>query len=239
MKVGHIFLTSVTLTPLLLITGSVMNLPFSTEQFLAVFEAYNQSVWPSQVGLNFLALVGLYLANRPLSSSGRAISAILAFLWLWIGIVYHFFFFTAINPAAYVFAVLNILQAFLFLEFGLRRRQLEFEFQQDVYGYIGALLILYALLVYPILGSFLGHAYPKSPTFGLPCPTTIYTFGLLLWTRTRTPVWVLLIPLIWSFIGFSAAITMGIQEDIGLLVAGICGTVLILMRNKKRSVEGN
>jgi hypothetical protein len=84
-----------------------------------------------------------------------------------------------------------------------------------------------------VLGYLFGHVYPKSPTFGLPCPTTIFTFGLLLWTKTKFPKAVLVIPFLWSLIGFSAALTMGIHEDIGLLVAGVLGTVLLLLRERK------
>ena len=93
-------------------------------------------------------------------------------------------------------------------------------------------MILYALIVYPFLGYFLGHRYPYSPTFGLPCPTTIFTFGILLTANRKVPVLVLIIPVIWSVIGFFAAISFGILEDTGLLVSGILAAILILRNNK-------
>jgi len=43
------------------------------------------------------------------------------------------------------------------------------------------------------------------------------------------PRYALIIPLLWSSIGFTAALTLGIREDIGLLVAGLVGTVLLFM----------
>jgi hypothetical protein len=89
------------------------------------------------------------------------------------------------------------------------------------------------MVVYPLLGSAFGHAYPRSPTFGLPCPTTIFTFGLLLWTDTKLPKNVLIITFLWSLIGSSAALTLGIFEDTGLLVSGILGVALIIMRDRK------
>jgi hypothetical protein len=210
-----------------------MNLPFTTEQFLAVFEQYNQTVWPIQIFLNLVALCALILAVRRTTQSDKIISAILAFLWLWIGIVYHLVFFAPINPAARVFAGLNILQGLMFVYFGLFRPRLSFQFKPNFYGITGSILILYALIIYPVLGLFLGHQYPKSPTFGLPCPTTIFTLGLLLWTSARIPKAILIIPFIWSLIGFSAALTMGIHEDIGLLVAGIAVTTMVIIRDRK------
>jgi hypothetical protein len=89
------------------------------------------------------------------------------------------------------------------------------------------------MLIYPVLGYLLGHGYPSSPCFGVaPCPTTIFTFGLLLWAD-RPPRYLVLLPLIWSIIGFFAAISLGIREDIGLLVAGLAGSGLILFRGRR------
>lgn len=209
-----------------------MNLPFTTDQFLSVFEQYNTTVWPLQILLNLLALGAVILAIVKRTYSDRAISAILAFLWLWIGIAYHLAFFKVINPAATMFAVLNVIQGLLFLYIGVLKHRLSFEFRANGYGLTGALLIVYALIVYPILGYFFGHAYPKAPTFGLPCPTTIFTLGLLLWTKPRLLKGILIIPVLWSLIGYSAALTLGIAEDTGLLVSGVTVSVLIFLRDR-------
>jgi hypothetical protein len=209
-----------------------MNLPFTTEQFLSVFGQYNQAVWPVQIVLSLLGLASILLAVRKIGLSDRLITMTLSFFWLWIGLAYHLAFFTAINPAAYAFAVLTAIQGIVFLIFGVFNPGLSFHFRPNVYGLIGALMILYAMIIYPVLGYKLGHIFPESPTFGLPCPTTIFTFGLLLWTQSKVPRSVLVIPFLWSLIGFSAALTLGILEDTGLLVAGIVGVVLIIVRDK-------
>ncbi|HXV44590.1 MAG TPA: DUF6064 family protein, partial [Anaerolineae bacterium] len=75
--------------------------------------------------------------------------------------------------------------------------------------------------------------YPQSPTFGLPCPTTIFTFGLLLWTDHRFPKYLLVIPVIWSLFGLSAAVQLGVLEDIMLLITGLVATTMILYRDKQ------
>ncbi len=210
-----------------------MNLPFSIDQFLSVFEQYNQAVWPIQIILNLLALAAVLLTIKRSAPSNRIITWILAFLWIWIGLAYHMAFFASINPAAYVFGALNIVQGILFLAFGIFTQRLSFRFRPDAFGITGAVLILYALVAYPLLGYALGHIYPRAPTFGLPCPTTIFTFGLLLWTDIRVPWSVLIIPLLWSLLGFTAAFTLGIFEDTGLLIAGIVGLIMILVRDMK------
>ena len=99
-------------------------------------------------------------------------------------------------------------------------------------------MLLYGLVIYPVLGYFLGHRYPASPTFGAPCPTTIFTFGLLLWATSRVNWFYYMLPLIWSLIGFTAALNLGVREDIGLLVAGIAGTLLLAMRQTPQPAGG-
>ncbi len=210
-----------------------MEIPFTVEQFLDVFEKYNLSVWPMQIVLNLFGIAAIVLAIKKASYSARIITMILAFLWMWSGIVYHLVYFTAINKAAYGFAVVFILQSLLFLIFGVVKPKLAFQYRPNSYGIIGSLLILYAMLIYPVLGYFFRHVYP--PTFGVPCPTTIFTFGLLLWTAKKVPKSILVMPLLWSVIGFSAALLLGIREDLGLLIAGLMATPMIVFRDRSNA----
>lgn len=212
-----------------------MQLPFDADQFLGVFSRYNAAVWPAQIALVLFALVAVALALRPGPRSDRAISAILGGLWLWMGVVYHLAFFSAINPAATVFGALFVLEGVLLIGAGGWRRRLRFAWAPTVPGVLGAVLILYALLVYPILGYAIGHRYPATPTFGLPCPTTILTLGLLLWTAPPRPWTVLVIPLAWSVLGAYAAARLGVWEDLGLVAAGGL-TVAVALHARARAV---
>jgi hypothetical protein len=211
-----------------------MNLPFTIDQFLEVMKNYNLSVWPFQIVLNMLAVIAIVLCFKTIKASSKTVNGILAFYWLWIGIAYHLVHFTSINKAAYLFGILNIAQGLLFMYTGLLRNKLQYKFRPDFYGISGVIFILYALVIYPILSHAFGHVYPEQPTFGLPCPTTIFTFGILLWTTVTVPKYVLIIPFLWSLIGFSAAVNLRITEDFGLLAAGIIGTVLIAVRDRNR-----
>ena len=210
-----------------------MNLPFTPEQFFNVFAQYNLAVWPMQIVIYLLAFAALLLSVKKTHYSDRLISAILAFFWLWIGIVYHLTFFTSINPGAYLFGGLFIVQGILFFVTGVWHQKISFKPHLNAYSIAGAVFMLYGLLIYPILGYFLGHTYPQSPTFGLPCPTTIFTFGLLLWTDHRFPKYLLVIPAIWSIIGFFAATQLGVLEDIMLLITGLVATMMIFYRDKQ------
>jgi hypothetical protein len=69
--------------------------------------------------------------------------------------------------------------------------------------------------------------------FGVtPCPVTIFTFGILLLTTQRVPRWLLVIPFVWSMIGGSAAILLGVMQDWLLLVSGFIAISLIVLRDR-------
>lgn len=210
-------------------------LPFSIEQFLELFEVYNRAIWPAQLIAYLLGGSAIFLIIRKKTVADTFINLILGIFWIWMGAVYHILFFSGINPAAYIFGFLFILQGILFLVLNRPGQKLMFAFRKDLYGLIGGLFILYALIVYPLLGHALGHIYPQSPVFGVaPCPTTIFTFGLLLWTKGKVPYWLLIIPGLWALIGFSAAVQLTIYEDLGLVIAGIISVILLVYRNRKQ-----
>lgn len=210
-----------------------MRLPFTPEQFFDVFRRYNEGVWPAQWVFNLLALVVLILAVVKPWRDGRVIPAILAVLWLWMGAVYHVMFFADVNPAAYGFGVLFIAQGLMFAWLGLRHTKLLFAPSGDVAGVAGWVLVIYALILYPAIGLGLGHAYPASPTFGLPCPTTLFTLGVLLWSRPAMPWGVLVVPVLWTVIGTLAAAQLGVWEDLGLGAAGVFVAGWVIARHRR------
>jgi hypothetical protein len=214
-----------------------MQLPFSLTDFLNIFKTYNQSIYPLQIIFYFIAFFCVYLLFTENKIQNETISIVLSFFWLWMGIVYHIIFFSTINKAAYIFGAFFILQGIMFAGCGLIRKKLSFEYRKSTYNYIGIIFLLYTLIIYPVLGYNLGHMYPYSPTFGLPCPSTIFTFGILLFTNKKIPVHLLIIPLLWSIIGFTAALQLTIYEDIGLLIAGLTAVTLLLINNRKLAIE--
>lgn len=199
-----------------------MRLPFSTDQFLALFRDYNLAIWPAPVALVLLMASLAWIAAR---GGGRwhrwGIPAGLIALWIWTGGVYHIGFFSRINPAARLFGVAFLLQAVTWLGWAWRTRTLSFRPPHGPRAAIGWMLLGYALIAYPLLNVALGHAYPSMPTFGAPCPTVIATFALLCWASPRPPWVVWLVPVGWAAVATSAAFTLGIREDLGLPVAAV------------------
>jgi hypothetical protein len=67
--------------------------------------------------------------------------------------------------------------------------------------------------------------YPRVPTFGVPCPTTILTLGFLLAVRPALPLMTAAVPILWAVIGGSAAILFGVWADLMMPVAA--GALLV------------
>ena len=199
-----------------------MNPPFTLDQFFDVFARYNAAIWPAQIVAYVLGLVGLAAvwSGRPITS--RLILFILAIMWAWNGIGYHLVFFSTINPAAKIFAAIFVVQAVLLAVSATATKDLCFDIRRDFRSIASFAVIAYAVLIYPIVGVLAGHGLLAGPMFGVaPCPTTIFTIGILLMARGRWVVWLSIIPLLWSLVGFAAAWQFAIPEDFGLALAGL------------------
>jgi hypothetical protein len=209
----------------------IVILPFSRTEFLQVFAAYNAAVWPMQfiaAGLGVLAVMLLF--RRP-KWADRAIAAVLCTFWLAMAIGYHWTYFSAINDAAYVFAALFALAALVFLMEGVIRGRMNFSIILGFRAWLATALVVYSFVAYPLLGLLVTHPYPETPLFGIaPCPTTIFTLGLLLLVRHPRPWVPALIPLLWSVIGGSAAFLLDVPQDLGLIAAAILWVVGSLIR---------
>lgn len=117
----------------------------------------------------------------------------------------------------------------VFLFAGVIKGQLKFSSDNLSHHILGAALVAFALVIYPILAELLGHGYPAMPTFGLPCPTTIFTIGVLCFLTTPFPRYILVAPILWSAVGSQAAFLLGVYQDLGLLVAGIVAAYLVVV----------
>jgi hypothetical protein len=211
-----------------------MNPPFTIADFLAVFAAYNAAIWPLHLVAYALGLVAIAAIFVPRPGLVRFAFVALAVLWAFTGIGYHLMFFSRINPIAPVFAAFFVLQAVLLTASAIRPGDLRLHLGQDFRSVAGLVTIVYALAVYPVLGKWAGHGLMAGPMFGVaPCPTTIFTIGIMLIARGAWVIWLSIIPILWSLIGLAAAIQLGIPEDLAMPVAGaVLAAVLIASRRK-------
>ena len=135
-------------------------------------------------------------------------------------------------PLHSVFALLFILQAGIFIYEGVYRNRMIFLFRPDVFGLAGAMLIIYGIFGYQAIEYLLGRGYPLILSFGLfPCPTVIFSLGILLWTLKKFPAYILIFPVLNALCGFLPAFMIGIIEDIGLIISGLLMLILLDYRD--------
>jgi len=207
-------------------------LSFSAENFMLVLEQYNTTIWPMQIVAYLFVGFAVFFSFRSFKYSQKIVLLILSFLWLFNGIVFSLIFWAPSHFFGYVFGICCIVQGLIFL-FNLKGTDLLTNSASSIYSLTGIILVLYAALGYQVFGYYLGHIYPKFFPVGLvPCPTTIFTFGIFLIIHKSIPAKYYVIPLIVALGGFLAAYN-GIYEDIGLIISGLLGAYLIIRRNKQ------
>ena len=213
-----------------------MQLPFTKEQFFDLFASYNEALWPAAVALWIASAVILALRLSAPRPHDRWISALLVAHWAWSALAYHVAFFTRINPAAWLFAALFLGQAVLFFRVGVVQRRLSFAPWGNAWAPLAWGLIAYSL-AYPFINAIDHLSLVRIPTFGLPCPTTIFTAGALMLATRRS--WSLsIVPVIWSAIGGSAAFLLGVHADMALPIAGIVLTIFSMRSTPEQLPAG-
>lgn len=208
-----------------------MQTTISHPDFLPMFESVNRDLWPLQAVTLLLGVAMAIVAIRKSRIADRLSAAVLGSIWIFDGAVFHWVYFRSIYEPAGMFAVLWIAQGVLFIVFGVFRPRLSFTASRDGYAAFGFLLIAYALLVYPVLGYLLRSDLAHATWFGpFPCPVAVFTIGMFLLTDDRVPKYLVIVPLLWAVTGW-APVRWGVTEDIGLLVGGTIGMVLLFVRD--------
>lgn len=209
-----------------------MNISFTFDEFLEMLERFNTDWWPVHLIMYVLAVAAIYFAVRKTSYSGKVVTGILVFFWIWVGTVFNLLYFSRLYPMAYLFVMLFILEGIILAVAGLVWPRLTFRVKADLFGLVGGVLITYALIGYPLIANFTGRGYPHLLLTGMmPCPTAIFTLGLLLWTEKPLPKLVPVIPVFYALTGF-VPVKLGVVEDIGLIVAGIVTGLLLVYRGR-------
>lgn len=210
-----------------------MGLPFTAEQFFDLFGAYNRLWWPVVAGL-WLATCWVVVQFARGRAPHAAMSGLLAAHWAWSGAVYHAAFFARINPAAWLFAALFLIQAAAFVWFGLVRRELHFGSEPGLRRFVTVAFAV-AALAYPVLAVASGHAWPRVPLFAVPCPTTLFTTAMLIGLVAPASRWLFLIPTLWSLVGGTAALALGVTPDLMLFAGAACLVVTVILARRPRA----
>ena len=189
---------------------------------------YNNAIFPAQIVayiLSALLILSLFKSNK-YSHKGNAL--FISALWIWNGVVLQIVFFSQYHPQYYFWGALFVIQGLLF-GWNALKGKLTFTFRGNIHSWLGLIFIAYGLIIYPMIGSLAGHPYPLGPIFGVAaCPTVIFTFGCLMLTGGKIPLYLLYFPLFWAVISLYAILKMGILADIGETIIAIVSVFMII-----------
>jgi hypothetical protein len=181
---------------------------FSPRVYWRMFELHNAALWPLHaVTLAAGVTIVLLILLRPLRHD-RWIVLVLAVLWAFLGWLFLWNRYAAINWAIEYIAPLFALEAILLLIAGTVFNGLTFD-PRGIVGWIGLALVALGIVAYPFFTPLFGRPWSGAEIFGIaPDPTAIATLGLLILVRDR-PFLLGLIPLLWLLLSGLTLRTMG------------------------------
>ncbi len=201
------------------------------EEFFDLFGSYNEMYLIVIVLTNVLAIISLLMVFRKSEYSNRVISFTLAFLWLWIGIVFGILVFgpfptvlagIEMSGSCYLFGSIFAIHGIILLYFGVIKDTASFSWKPGSRHFFGLLFIVFGLVIYPFVGVLTGRVFPEYPVFGIaPCPVTLFTIGLLLWSDKKPSLPLMAIPIFWALMGIVPVLFYGIYADIITILSGI------------------
>jgi hypothetical protein len=199
--------------------------------FVALFEQCNQAIWPIQLVGQLAMLVAIAMMFTSWRYARSAIFGTLAPFCIFIEIVFQYTYLRPLYQPGKTFAGLWMAEGML-LAFSASRPPRCFKRSTGWCAALGWLAIGYSLMGYPALGfllrsSVLRIAWPGA----FPCPTALFTLGVLVMEQGPLPKWMLVIPAFWA-IGGLVPFSWGIREDLGLVVFGMLIVVTIVSRDR-------
>jgi hypothetical protein len=181
---------------------------FSPRVYWRMFELHNAALWPLHVLTLAAGLIIILLITWRPGTGVRWIAFILAISWIFVGWSFLWNRYATINWAVAYVAPAFVVEGFLLLILSLLDG-LAFG-RRGPAGWIGYLILGFALAGQPLLAPLQRRGWASSEVFGIaPDPTAIATLGLLLLARGKLLPVLLPIPVLWCLLSGMTLRTMG------------------------------
>lgn len=214
--------------------------PYSTEAFLEMLASYNAAIWPGQLSVFFLNTLLLGILLFPRTGSDRIIAGLLAFSWLWSGLVFMNGYLTHLNWSSRYFGVVFAIQGLLLIWSGIIKNRLHFSGDASAASWLGIALVIFALIIYPLTQIIIGIDWMAVQYAGIaPTPTVIITLGALLLCADWVPIHLLVIPIVWSCVDGVTVWNLGFWWDLSLPLAGLLTIYFSIVRPQHVSKSGD
>ena len=214
---------------------------FSPEVYFRSLILYNAKLWPAQIIALIAGLCLLWICIKGPRGGVYLISGILALAWASCGVLFHLQHFHDINWLATIYGWMFVLEGFLIIlwclclpeKFEIFTKTIDHSWAK--WFVFGNLLSLIAVCAFPFITLLDGQALKGGQLFALfPAPTILATLGVAFCLR-KIPLILLLIPFIYTIIGFLTADMLGsIMSYIYLMIMGILVLYVIIRIKSKR-----
>ncbi|MCB0807050.1 MAG: hypothetical protein KDC05_14730 [Bacteroidales bacterium] len=201
------------------------------------WEVYNERIFPIQYLIWLIAVFTVLFLLLKKGNNKNTITVVLGAFWLWSGIFFHILIVTDFAKAGYWFGTIFILQGLFFFYEALFRNRFTYEKLQHPRHVAGYSIILTSLIIYPFWGLVAGREISQVLLPGLPAPTAIFTFGILLLSSQKFPLYLLVIPAFIALSGLWRAFEIKHYEDILLFASGAVTVSWLLRRRKYDKVK--
>src|SRR5215207_6784528 len=146
---------------------------FSPRTYYRLIERYNLALWPAHLLTFALGVMIAVLLRRSTPARSRAIAAILAALWAWVGGAFVATRYATINWAAVWLAWLFAVEVLLLGWLGAATGRLRFAWEKDARSRFGFALFVASLWLYPLLALAFGRGWAQSELFGIAVDPTV------------------------------------------------------------------
>lgn len=209
-------------------------LPYTADILFSVHGRFLADWGWISVFLGALALIGAALSQtgrdaRAWDRGGRLLALAFAAGWAWVGVGFFLGPMAAIDFSAPIHGGAFLLQAGLLLWVGSVRGRLAMRIDRRPRALIGAMAILLAALVYPLIDGLLQTDWAGlRPIFAAPGATALATLGLVLTVRGRPPLLLCIIPVLWCALATARGWALGIPGDLVLLPFALVALALAI-----------
>lgn len=201
---------------------------FAPRTYYRLFELYNVAVWPMQIVSLLLGVATLALVRGSEAWRGRAVAAILAAWWLWVGWAFHIQRYATINWAAPWFGAAFVVEASLLVGMGTLQGRFRFRPAGDRVRRVGLSVFVFALAVQPLIGPLAGRDWRQVEILGIaPDPTVIATLGMLLLVADRASWPLAVVPLLWCIVGGAFLWAMDAPEAVIMPLVALLTLLLV------------
>ena len=97
----------------------------------------------------------------------------------------------------------------------------------------------FAAVLNPLKDKLTGGIPNKTTSPGLPCPTSLMTFGFFMPAKNTFSRHLLIIPLVWAMIGLSGAINSGVYKNFMIIVPAAAAVFVLVRKRNQETIAAN